>query len=67
LYNECNATDAEEAVIQVESWKGWASLNFIGSAGISVPTGMFDGSPIEERLTNQHSFYQQPLHVGVRG
>jgi hypothetical protein len=41
MYNECNATDAEEAVIQVESWKGWASLNFIGSAGISVPTGMF--------------------------
>ncbi|KAJ6082566.1 hypothetical protein N7499_007440 [Penicillium canescens] len=38
MYNECNATDAEEAVIQVESWKGWASLNFIGSAGISVPT-----------------------------
>ncbi|KAJ5308882.1 hypothetical protein N7508_004261 [Penicillium antarcticum] len=38
LYNECNATEAEEAVIDVESWKGWASLNFIGSASISVPT-----------------------------
>lgn len=30
-----------EEVIKVDHQKGWVSLNLIGSASVSVPTGMF--------------------------
>ncbi|KAJ6002421.1 hypothetical protein N7451_004968 [Penicillium sp. IBT 35674x] len=37
MFYECNATKSAEEVIEVDPWKGWASLAFIGSASISAP------------------------------
>ncbi|KAJ5161553.1 hypothetical protein N7492_006945 [Penicillium capsulatum] len=36
LFDECKATNAEEAVINVDSQSGWTSLNFVASAAISA-------------------------------
>ncbi|OJJ30871.1 hypothetical protein ASPWEDRAFT_120138 [Aspergillus wentii DTO 134E9] len=38
LFDQCNATNATEEVIKVDPLKGWASLNFISTASLSVPT-----------------------------
>ncbi|KAJ5924316.1 hypothetical protein N7466_008503 [Penicillium verhagenii] len=38
LFDECDATQSAEEVIEVNPSLGWASLNFIGGASISAPT-----------------------------
>lgn len=45
MFDECHATESTEEVIEVDPLSGWASLNFIGSASVSAPIGMFVNLP----------------------
>lgn len=44
MFYECHATEAAEEVIEVDPFNGWASLNFIGSASVSTPIGVYFAS-----------------------